>query len=222
MSNSYCIYCHTNKINGKKYIGQTHEYTKRCQPSNYKGCTKLYNAILKYGWNNFSHQILEDNLTLEQVNEREEYYIQLYNTVENGYNIKSGGLNNIYTEESRKKMSQNCSKKKRIICIETNIEYPSAKEIERQLGYSNSNIIACCKGKLHTAYGFHWRYADEECISKKDKRKRPVKCIETEIIYESAAEASRQTGIGRPNISLCCECKMNTAGGYHWKFAEEN
>ena len=67
---TFCIYCHTNKINGKKYIGQTHDYQKRCQPSNYKGCTKFYYAILKYGWENFSHEILEQNLTLKEANEK--------------------------------------------------------------------------------------------------------------------------------------------------------
>ena len=37
-------------------------------------------------------------------------------------------------------------------------EWPSTKEIERQLGYNNANISACCRGKLKTAYGFRWEY----------------------------------------------------------------
>ena len=37
-------------------------------------------------------------------------------------------------------------------------EWPSTKEIERQLGYNNANISACCRGKLKTAYGFRWCY----------------------------------------------------------------
>lgn len=37
-------------------------------------------------------------------------------------------------------------------------EWVSTKEIERQLGYSHSNISKCCKGKAKSAYGYKWRY----------------------------------------------------------------
>lgn len=37
-------------------------------------------------------------------------------------------------------------------------EWPSAMEIQRQLGYDNANISACCLGKLKTAYGFCWEH----------------------------------------------------------------
>lgn len=36
--------------------------------------------------------------------------------------------------------------------------WPSAMEIQRQLGYSHENISSCCNGKLRTAYGFRWSY----------------------------------------------------------------
>ena len=220
--NGYCIYCHTNKLNGKKYIGQTHDYQKRCQPANYKGCTKFYYAIQKYGWDNFLHEILEQNLSLEEANKKEEYYIKFFNTIENGYNLKSGGLNNIFSNESKKKMSKSCSSKRKIICIETNIEYPSALEIERLFGYANTNIIACCKGKLHTAYGFHWKYSEDDYILPIDKRKKSVRCIELNIIYDSATEAAKQLNLHRSSISRCCEGKLNSTGGYHWEFVKNN
>ena len=57
----WCIYMHTNKINGKKYIGQTFqniEYRWRQDGSGYKG-QPFYNAIEKYGWDNFEHKILK-------------------------------------------------------------------------------------------------------------------------------------------------------------------
>ena len=37
-------------------------------------------------------------------------------------------------------------------------EWPSTMEIQRQLGYNNANISACCLGKLKTAYGFRFMY----------------------------------------------------------------
>lgn len=53
----------------------------------------------------------------------------------------------------------------------------------------------------------------------KASRKGKVKiiCIETGEVYESQAEAARETGIGRYNISNCITGKQKTAGGYHWE-----
>lgn len=221
---NYSIYCYTNAINGKKYIGQSKDVIHRCQPSNYKGCTKFYNAIQKYGWENFSREILEDGLTLEQANELEQHYISIYNTIEDGYNLKTGGLNCEYSEASLQKMSDNCTTKRKIVCLETGQVYDSAKAVEKQCGFANANIIACCKNKLSTAYGYHWVYFENYNIgyqTKPDKRKKAVKCIETNRIYPSAAEASRITGVSRPNITFCCSGKTNTAGGYHWQYYQK-
>lgn len=223
--NIYSIYCYKNKFNGKQYIGQSKDINRRCHPSNYKGCIKFYAAIQKYGIENFSFEIFEDNLTLEEANIKEEYYIKLFDTTNCGYNIKSGGLNNQYSNSSKEKMSSSCNSKEEILCVETNMIYPSAKEIERTFGYANSNIIACCRGKLITAYGFHWQYVDKiknENFKKPiDKRKRAIQCLELKKIFESASEASRQTGVCRPNITKCCQGELKTAGGYHWDYLEE-
>lgn len=45
-------------------------------------------------------------------------------------------------------------------------------------------------------------------------------CVETQIIYESIAEAERLTGI--KNISSCCRGERKMAGGYHWEYVEES
>ena len=64
---NHCIYAHRNQINGKVYIGQSMNPKDRWsrQGHQYKSCTYFYNAIQKYGWNNFIHEILIDNLTQE-------------------------------------------------------------------------------------------------------------------------------------------------------------
>ena len=53
------------------------------------------------------------------------------------------------------------------------------------------------------------------------KRSKPIKCVETGIIYSSAHEASRQTGINQGNISNCCNGRHKTAGGFHWEFVDQ-
>ena len=47
---------------------------------------------------------------------------------------------------------------KQVMCIETGLVYPSTMEVERQLGFAQSHISMCCRGKRKTAYGFHWKY----------------------------------------------------------------
>lgn len=53
------------------------------------------------------------------------------------------------------------------------------------------------------------------------KLSKPVKCIESGMIYPSASEASRQLGIPRINISANCRGIYETAGGFHWEFVDQ-
>ena len=107
----YRVYKYTNLINNKIYIGQTkHTLEQRSQKngSNYKNSIYFYNAIQKYGWDNFKSEILKDNLSLEEANYYEEYYINKYDSTNPniGYNIRIGGKNTPLSEESKRKISE--------------------------------------------------------------------------------------------------------------------
>jgi len=54
-------------------------------------------------------------------------------------------------------------------------------------------------------------------LNRKDLSKK-VLCVETGEIFESMHEAERKTGVHLGNISLACNGKLKTAGGYHWTF----
>lgn len=106
----YCVYVHTNKINGKKYVGQTcqkPEYRWNNGKS-YKDCPYFYKAIQKYGWDNFDHEIIASNLTKEEADNFEKLLIKELGTMnpEKGYNLKAGGADGTFSEEVRKKMSE--------------------------------------------------------------------------------------------------------------------
>lgn len=51
-----------------------------------------------------------------------------------------------------------------------------------------------------------------------EKRGLPVKCVETGAVFYCAYEASRKTGIRQSGISMCCNGKLKTSGGFHWTF----
>ena len=91
-----CIYIIKNKINDKVYIGQTtisarERFRQHMKPSNYKKRYKFYKAIQEYGNENFYYEILEDHIPLNELNEKEIYYISLYDSYKNGYNSTPGG-----------------------------------------------------------------------------------------------------------------------------------
>jgi len=103
----YCIYKHTAP-NGKSYIGQSCRYKERCNShKNSKEDIPFPRAIRKYGWDNFKHEILLSNLTLDKANKYEEFYISEHNTMTpNGYNAQTGGKNCKVSDETRMKHSK--------------------------------------------------------------------------------------------------------------------
>lgn len=114
-NNLFCVYVHIAP-NGKKYYGITSRPPcKRWSRGNgYRGNRHFYNAIQKYGWDNFKHEIIEENLTLEEATELEKEMIQKYNTScpKYGYNHTKGGEFAFeVTEESRLKMSESAKKR---------------------------------------------------------------------------------------------------------------
>lgn len=89
------IYKHTFP-NGKVYIGQTKQrLSKRFENgAGYDACPLMAKAIQKYGWENVNTEILVDNITsLEEANQLEIYYIELYDSrnPNKGYNVGYGG-----------------------------------------------------------------------------------------------------------------------------------
>ena len=87
----YTIYKITNKINGKYYIGK--HQTKNLDDG-YMGSGKLIKSALeKYGIENFTKEILCECNTMEELNEKEKYWIQILKSSDHtiGYNISAGG-----------------------------------------------------------------------------------------------------------------------------------
>lgn len=94
------IYKATNPLTNKSYIGQTvktlsqraaeHKHKALCENDT---SNKFHNAIRKYGYDIFEWSILEESETwdYDTLDEREKYYIELYDSVNNGYNTLYGG-----------------------------------------------------------------------------------------------------------------------------------
>lgn len=105
------IYVITNKLNGKQYVGQTiQKLSVRLSRHRNDKRPGISQAIQKYGWENFSVEVLEECKSREKLNEREIFWIAKLNTkTPNGYNLTTGGKGggeHIVTEETRKKLSE--------------------------------------------------------------------------------------------------------------------
>lgn len=108
MEKSYIVYKHTNLINNKIYIGIT-KYgncpEKRWRNGlGYEYNEKFFSDIIKYGWNNFSHEILDKNLDLIEASILEKKYIEEYDSIISGYNYSAGG--NAPSDEGCQRISQ--------------------------------------------------------------------------------------------------------------------
>ena len=91
---NYLVYEHESIDTHKKYIGITNKKPfERWQNGNgYVYNVKFYSDIKEYGWDRFTHKILEAGLTYLEAKTKEDEYIRKYNTVEDGYNNTYSGL----------------------------------------------------------------------------------------------------------------------------------
>lgn len=126
----FSVYMHTNIINNKKYIGITSRnpkdrwYNGKGYPHN----DYFTNAINKYGWDNFKHEILYSNLTEEEACLKEQELIKLYksNQHDYGYNLESGGKYFKVNDLTKKKISN--SLKGRIITEDMKLKISNSEK----------------------------------------------------------------------------------------------
>ena len=138
------VYCTTNLINGKKYIG----LDSNNNPKYLGSGNNISKAIKKYGCGNFKKQILEYCDSLENLVEAEKYWIDYFGAVKSDwfYNIMAGGCYNIPNPDYVKDIS------KPILCYNLDgvflKKYDSRQDAARDLNIDHSGIVSCANGKI--------------------------------------------------------------------------
>lgn len=187
--NKKFIYKVTNKLNGKCYIGQTSDIKRRfCEHKalGYKEEEKgkaLYVAFNKYGIDNFSFEVID---YCEDYNDKERFYIDLYNSYKNGYNMTLGG------EEPPINKGENSPF--RLYDVSVNLKIKRLLK-ETSLDQKDiAEIIGCNPTTVHRInHGVLWR---------EDDRKYPIRTtnLETFVInqiqYELLNTSKTQKEIG--------------------------
>lgn len=210
--NNYSVYKHTAP-NGKVYIGITfrNPETRWQHGTAYKHNVYFTNAIEKYGWDNFTHEILFEGLTKEQAEANEIELIAFHKSNDRryGYNIENGGNHNgKHSEETKRKISLAQKGKPR----PESHRVKSAEEREklRFANLGNHNAKGCHRSEKHKEI---LRKLKSKCVIQCDVDGKPISK------FSSLAEAEKKTGISKGNICEQIHGRRNFAGGYRWKYA---
>ncbi|MBO5037695.1 MAG: GIY-YIG nuclease family protein [Clostridia bacterium] len=245
MNNEWYVYKHTSP-SGKVYIGITKDIRHRWRNNGagYKGSTRIHNAILKYGWDNFKHEILFSGLSQKDACLKEIELIKHYQStdIRYGYNLQSGGQNPVPSEESCKKISASLlghsvsdqtknklskAKSLPVICIESGVVYENASRAAEALGLCSTSIGKTTNGRQENCGGLHFAKLEDFLRGKlpifkaKPTQYKKVRCVSTGQIFDNISSASKETGISRRAISYACNGKYKTSGGMVWEFVAE-
>ena len=158
----------------------------------------MEHAVKKHGVDNFDITILERDVPLDKLDEREQYWLDYYQSydMDKGYNIckiASTTKGVTHTEEWCQEHSEWLKDK-----WATDEEYRKFWQ-ERMAGEKNY------------FYG-------KDCSGDKNGHAKAVRCVELNKIYTTVKEASKCSGTSRQNISHVLNGRQETAGGYHWEY----
>ena len=187
----YCVYKLTCIPTDEIYVGITcQKVEKRWRKGkSYKNNKKLYAAIQKYGWDNFSKEILETGLKESEAPSRERFYIEKFNSLHKGFNNSIGG--EISTEEKMARTSRSLSGRKIPKYVRTKMSIAAkgrifSDEHKRHLSESHIGKPSYWEGKQRS----------EETNAKiSEKLSIPIRCIETGIIYRNCSDLASEFGV---------------------------
>lgn len=212
------VYCALNKVNGKRYIGQTTkalDYRKSKHFVQAKAGKRMYrfqNALSKYGPEGFDFQEIDAAFSADELNDMEDYWVRFYDATspDCGYNSRLPGDHD-YAAISRSNRGR--------------VPHNKGKKVSPEL---REKLLANF-GKNRNTFKSGHDIPDEWRKSWSEKRKgmhnapqtefpkTRVQCVETGEIFETVASASKHLGLSSSNFSRLIRKPDTLIGGFHWK-----
>lgn len=156
----------------------------------------------------FDHKLIN---TLNELANKERYYVLKYNAKENGYNSDRGGgiKKNVYQYE--------------ITHGDILYTYPDLESAGLAVSAHKASISKACLGEIKNCKGFFWSYSLRVNYKpEEDRRNKRVFQFALDggylSCFNSVAEASNKTGINRSSIAKCCRGEYKYAGDYYWDY----
>lgn len=200
---TWTVYMHTSP-SGKVYIGITSKkpsYRWGAEGANYARCPYFHNAILKYGWDNITHDIVYQGLTKEEAITVEQALINKYKELNLSYNITDGGEGLI-----------GCT---RILSNEWKDKLSKAHLGKHHTSETKAKMSVSRKGKPQT----------KEWIAKRViKKQKPVEAFVggTWIKFNSVKEAAEHFKQCDRNIAAVCRGERHTVNKIKFRYYDSN
>lgn len=191
MNKQWCVYLHVNKVNQKVYVGRT------CKKPEYRWNNgkgyflqkHFWYAIQKYGWENFSHNIVADGLSDSESADLEKQLISEYQSMDprNGYNQTAGGEGMLgwhHTSASKEKIR--LSNHTRLISDETREKQSKAhqgKYVGEKNPFYGKTHSQDIKRQISESATKRWNDADN--------RKKMIKVLRSETRTKKISESKK-------------------------------
>jgi hypothetical protein len=246
----YVVYLLANKYDEKYYVGQTSQplHHRMDGGSGYKQCTYIYNSIRKYGLKYFCYTVLKSNLTKDEADYWEKFYIRLFSTQDNrfGYNIKSGGQEGKgMSDEGRNSLKDKytnkpCFRSRPVSAFNLDgslyMRFDFIAQAARHFGLTDSSYIHYAIKRNTLVKNHYLRFTDEinyadhieVGLTPKERHieshKKKIDQYDTTGHYiktfNSINEAAKEVGNTGSSIScvLAHRYGKHTAGGFLWKY----
>ena len=242
----FILYCTTNIVNNKIYIG-VHK-TNPNEFDGYIGCgvyisrpstyerskSKFHYAVKKYGVKNFKRSIIQIFDNEEDAYELESYIVNNeFLARPDVYNTALGGTNGSYILTCKKVYQYDLSTQAIVNKFESISDAARWVEINTDSTGSHKRVVMSiselCNNKYEhrkSYFGFGWCFVEEYIYIKKYTNNRGDKSVLQYTLtgdfikqWPSISEAQRTLGIN--NIGLACAGKRKKAGGFKWKYSED-
>lgn len=244
----YVVYLITNLINNKKYVGQTQqgreerrwqEHSIFCINEN----KPLYNAIKKYGAENFEFKVIETDIPEELIDELEKYYIKYYNTFYlngQGYNMTEGGQGvhgYVHTDETKQRIKKSTAiawqrikeeepERYAQFCLNRSLALkgkPKSVECREKL----SKLASQRTGEKNSFFGKHFSEESKELLREAMAQKlSPINAYDLQTgklckTFRFAIDAVHELDLpasAQSRILLVCKEQKGHAYGYIWRY----
>lgn len=222
------IYKTTNLLNGKIYVGQT----SKNLDTDYLGSGKvLIKAVKKYGKSAFKREIIEECVSKEQMNEREKYWIQYFDSINRnkGYNVSIGGEGGNLGDKVNKKISKSMKGKISVKDINGNVFSISANDDR----FASGELVGVQKGMVPYNKGVPMSESQKQKMrvpkskehienmskSKIGKGVKPIICLNNGVKYNSIKEAAEKLGLTVPNVVAVLKGRAKKTKGYSFQYS---
>ncbi|MBQ2397792.1 MAG: GIY-YIG nuclease family protein [Bacteroidales bacterium] len=245
------IYMYENLINHKKYIGQTtkpilerHKNHKSQKYNSY-----FHNALSKYGEECFEITILDYGFDADELNAKEQYWINFYETLKSGYNLTAGGKGSSGYKHSKETIQY----LKEINSGSNNPMFGRIRSPQQRINMSRSKIgtfkdrklstetklkiskskIGKSSGANNPMFGKHHSQETKDKIRNNRRSFAGANHPQSKIYvqlnldgtfiaeYQSGLDASLATGCDRSDISKCCNKKIKQSKSFVWMYKED-